>query len=286
MHADRPSTTASLVAFLRAVAHDGATTVPHFEDPVARQLLPAGWGMAASAVGTAVRAVPPLRQLGWLASMGMLDLIPVRTRVIDQAWKAAQARGVAQLVILGAGLDGRAWRLPQLEACTVFEVDHPATQTYKRRRVDGLGHLAQDVRFVGVDFVRDDLPTKLQAAGLCADVPTFFIWEGVTPYLTRSAQAQTLAGMAAVAAPGSGLVVTYTPPSPRRAGFAVLSRCVGWLGEPFVGLMEPHQLAALLAQAGFAADQDQDIKTWARHVGARVMPTGTYITRIAVAWRP
>ena len=103
-----------------------------------------------------------------------------RTVAIDEAVRAAAS---PQVVILGAGLDGRAWRMQELRDVTVFEVDHPDSQRVKRARVSALQQVARDVRFVPVDFTRDRLDDALAAAGHDATRPTTWIWEGVVMYL-------------------------------------------------------------------------------------------------------
>ena len=95
-------------------------------------------------------------------------------------------RVTPQVVILGAGLDGRAWRMGELSESDVFEVDHPASQQDKRARAEGMAPVAQDLRYVPVDFGRDDLDRALASHGHRADVPTTWVWEGVVPYLSRA----------------------------------------------------------------------------------------------------
>jgi methyltransferase (TIGR00027 family) len=104
--------------------------------------------------------------------------------------RAVEAR---QLVILGAGLDARAYRLPELAGVSVFEVDHPATQVAKRQRLAEAGNGDARVVFVGVDFERDALEERLASAGHAPTVATAWIWEGVTPCLDRGAIEATLA---------------------------------------------------------------------------------------------
>ena len=92
-----------------------------------------------------------------MLGFGMVDHVCLRTAAIDAAVVRAVEAGCRQLVILGAGLDGRAWRLNALREVDVYEVDHPDTQAEKRRRVDGLMQAASSVSFVPVDFARDRL---------------------------------------------------------------------------------------------------------------------------------
>ena len=133
-----------------------------------------------------------------------------RTVAIDDAvseWPAAQ------VVILGAGLDGRAWRMPGLASVDVFEVDHPTSQRDKRDRVGELPSLARSLRFVPVDFTGDDLDGALASAGHEPATATTWIWEGVVPYLTPAEVGATALVVGGRSAPGSRLVVNYQAPA-------------------------------------------------------------------------
>ena len=143
--------------------------------------------------GLVARLAPGPAQLATrMLSLGMVDHVSLRTAAIDDSVSASVAAGCEQLVILGAGLDGRAWRLEALRDVEVFEVDHPATQAEKRRRVARLAPRAREVRFVAVDFERQRLADRLAAAGHDATRATCWIWEGVTPYLVAPAIESTL----------------------------------------------------------------------------------------------
>lgn len=126
MKEGRPSQTASLVAFLRALADLGFSSVPGFQDPTARHLLAPPWSTLLRFVERRRHRASPLARQG--ASVGV-DQLALRTVLIDAYLREALARGVRQVVILGAGLDGRAYRIQELSGSAVFEVDHPATQT-------------------------------------------------------------------------------------------------------------------------------------------------------------
>lgn len=231
-----PSLTAIFVAAAR-----GAAGV----DPFAERLVP--------------RAIV---RAGSLASVGLVAHLRLRTRAIDDVVREDAVRGITQLVILGAGLDARAWRLEETKATTVYEVDHPATQAFKRRRLGASTALAREVVFVGVDFEKDDLEERLASAGHDASRPTTWIWEGVTPYLTASAIDGTLAIVARRSAAGSSLSMTYitpvlgdVPPVFRplvRPAFRVL-------GEPLRGIMAIDDATVALTKHGFAPIRDEAI---------------------------
>jgi hypothetical protein len=117
---------------------------------------------------------------------------------------------IGQLVILGAGFDARAYRLPGLDEISVFEVDHPVTQQAKRQALASIvSPQASYVRLVPVDFERDGPGPALRAAGYRDDAPCLFVWEGVTNYLTPAAVDHTLGAVRGLAAVGSLLVFTY-----------------------------------------------------------------------------
>ena len=210
MRERRPSQTASLVALARALADRGFTHVPRFSDPVVASLLSPGWAATFALAERRMKRADPNRRARAIAQ---LDVIPMRVTAIDEELENAVAAGCRQLVVLGAGLDTRAFRLPWLAGVDVYEVDHPATQTYKKRRVQRLRVLAQSLAFVAVNFERDSLGDRLAAAGHRADAPSVWLWEGVVMYLTEGALRGTLAEVARRSTPGSVLLLHYHEPS-------------------------------------------------------------------------
>jgi methyltransferase (TIGR00027 family) len=252
MREGQASRTAVLVCMGRAVGHKSAQ-VPRFSDPTARELLPD------DARGRLDRFDPAVRPRGLRARLydGYLrnqsKLMVARTVAIDDAVREA---GAPQLVILGAGLDGRAWRMDELRDVVVFEVDHPDSQRDKRARVSRLTPASKDIRFVPVDFTRDSLDDALAKAGHDRARPTTWIWEGVVMYLTPGDIEKTLGIVARRSAPGSRLTVTYHAPTPMRwvVGF-VVSR----LGEPLRSVFRPAAMGALLVKHGFAVVRDEGI---------------------------
>lgn len=155
------SQTAVMVAAARAAAHD-RTDVGAFADPTALALLPAD---VRHRVEQYRANVPPDGMRARLQRHlleGRAKLMIPRTVAIDAEIRAAAS---PQLVLLGAGLDGRAWRMPELADTIVFEVDHPDSQRRKRERAAALAPTAREIRFVPVDFTRDRLDEALAAAG-------------------------------------------------------------------------------------------------------------------------
>ena len=142
---------------------------------------------------------------------GFAQAVHVRTRHIDAVFEESLASGVSQVVILGAGLDSRPYRYAtRLAAARVFEVDFPPTQEYKKKRVkEVVGSLPAHVRYVPIDFTKDDLKTVLEAAGYDRTKKTIFVWEGVTFYIPEAAVAATLSFVAGNSGSGSRIVFDY-----------------------------------------------------------------------------
>jgi len=181
-------------------------------------------------------------------------------------------------VILGAGLDGRAWRMPELADVDVYEVDHPASRRDKRDRLGDREPVARSVRFVPVDFTRDRLDTALEAAGHRAGEPTTWVWEGVVPYLSRADVTATVRVVAARSAPGSRFVVEYHVPALApllgRMFARVLSATAGqrslWADEPRRSAWTPAAMAELLTGLGFQLVSDEDLYAVARRIPIEV----------------
>ena len=259
MQPGRESQTAVMVCAARAAAH-GRARVPEFSDPTALTLLPddARRRVEHLLAGRPGQSLRERIQLALIEKRGLF-MVP-RTVVIDSAIRAAAS---AQVVILGAGLDGRAWRMPELAQTTVFEVDHPDSQQRKRARVTSLTRAAREIRFVPVDFTRDRLDDALAAAGHDPALQTTWVWEGVVMYLERSDVEATLRVIEARSKPGSRLVVMYQSPSLVRKTVGLLLSLVG---EPFRSAFTAEDMRSLLAGFGFTVLEDEDLA----RLGARL----------------
>ncbi|NUO54167.1 MAG: class I SAM-dependent methyltransferase [Polyangiaceae bacterium] len=135
----------------------------------------------------------------------------VRTAFIDQRVRRAlsPAWGMKQIVILGAGLDTRAARL-SFPGVRFFEVDHPESQAHKRRRIEAAsGYPVQSASYVPCDFEKQDFLDQLVRSGFREVEPAFFVWEGVTPYLTEAAVRSTLRRVATGTSPSSVVVFDH-----------------------------------------------------------------------------
>ncbi|WP_199573460.1 class I SAM-dependent methyltransferase [Streptomyces murinus] len=283
------SRTAVLVCQGRAVA-DGRTAVGRFADPVAVRLLRAEERTRVDEVRAGTPPQGWQERTAYESVRACAEVVGPRTVAIDEALRA---HPTGQLVILGAGLDTRAWRLPELAGTDVWEVDHPASQRDKRARLAEAGPelptTARSVRFTPVDFAVDDLGAALDAAGHDPAAPTTWLWEGVVPYLTRDQVRATLTALTARTAPGSTLVVNYQTPSPKATVGRLLARLLGnsvTAGEPWLSLWKPERMAALLTEYGLHITSDDDLRTLARSLGTPARNrTSLDSGRVAVAER-
>jgi methyltransferase (TIGR00027 family) len=282
------SRTAVLVCQGRAVAH-GRMGVGRFDDPTALALLRDG---ERTRVERARSGVPP-KALSQRLDVELLtrpaESMTARTVAIDDAVRAGAH---PQVVILGAGLDGRAWRMPELSGVDVFEVDRPASQQDKRERATALDPAAGSLRFVPVDLTRAALGPALAAAGHQESLPTTWVLEGVIPYLTETDAAATVAAVAARSAPRSRLVVSYQTGSPRaalgrllaRASLRLTGREDPMAHEPRRSSWTPESLQAVLAGAGLQVIDDTGLVALAGELSVPTRQVGT--SRVAVAAAP
>jgi methyltransferase (TIGR00027 family) len=254
--AERASRTAHFVALGRALADAGLSHVPGFHDPTARVFLNEKGKRSLAKTEHAARNA----KSGTALQMArvMADLIALRTTAIDTAVREAIAGGASQLVILGAGYDGRAWRMPELASVRIFEIDHPTTQGEKRTHLAELPVPPGTVEFVSMDFERESLDAVLDAAGHDSITTTCWIWEGVVMYLTRNAMRLTLAGIAGRSAPGSTLIVNYHTMH-RRFIARLIFRL---MGEPQISVWTRSEMAADLRSVGFVVREDSGMADW------------------------
>jgi methyltransferase (TIGR00027 family) len=248
MRAGQPSQTARGAAAYRAI-HQTFEGGVIFADPFAVRIV----DEEARATLDEVAADPALRP--------MRLFIAARSRFSEDALAHCVARGVRQVVVLGAGLDTFSLRNPFAEqGVRVFEVDHPATQAWKRERLAQAGlALPASLTFAPVDFERENLAEGLTKAGFDRTRPAFFQWLGVVPYLTREAVSATLDVIAGISA--SAVVFDYTEPfenhSPeRRANLMATAERAAARGEPWLSFFNPTELAALLRDKGFTDIED------------------------------
>jgi methyltransferase (TIGR00027 family) len=259
MRVGRTSFTASAVSAARGIAGVDPIAASLADGPLAALIRLASW--------------PGVRRVVNTAALGLVDHAELRTLALDAVVRDAVAGGARQLVVLGAGLDARAWRMPELGDATVFEVDHPSTQAYKRPRIAARRATARDVRFIAIDFERDRLDDVLARAGHDATAATAWLWEGVTPYIARDATRSTLAAVARRSAAGSRVAVTYATPAASPTGPTVVGLAkLGFraIGEPLRGLIAEPDMRRELGDVGFRVIDDTSATDWAaRHGGSR-----------------
>jgi methyltransferase (TIGR00027 family) len=249
MTGEAPSLTAQRVAMRRA-AHQLFDDPPVFEDPLAMAIL--GEEPAARLKSG------PDRETG--GSRHIRAFMAARSRYAEDELTAAIARGATQYVVLGAGLDTYAYRNvhPRLR---VFEVDHPATQAWKRKQLDEAGiAIPSSLTFVPTDFEEQSLGSVLESSGFQAGEISFFAWLGVTPYLTAEAAMATLAFIGSLPT-GSGVVFDYAVErssldSVEQMAMDALASRVARAGEPFRLFLDPRALNRMLRAAGFHEIED------------------------------
>jgi len=180
-----------------------------------------------------------------------------RARFAEDALEKAVGRGLRQYVILGAGMDTFAFRCPQmLHGLQVFEVDHPATQAFKRHRIAELGwEIPPELHFVSLDFTKEGLDKILMCPPYDPGALTFFSWLGVTYYLSRDEVFSTLSAVARISPRGSMIVFDYFDPSVHSTGKAAermkaIKDTLESLGEPVKEGLDPTILEAELAGIG------------------------------------
>ena len=211
------------------------------------------------------RVVSAMEGFSQEAADALILLTVVRQRVLADRLSSAHERGVRQLVILGAGLDTTGFGLPEWGGqWRVFEVDHPATQEWKRKRIaDVCWEVPPNLVFAPCDFEQDDLLSALAVVGFERQLPVVVSLFGVIIYLTADATKAMLTELATLA-PGSEVTLTYESP-PDGADPVVqetydkVSPVVDATGESFVGYYHKSEMEALVCAAGFRDAVDHPI---------------------------
>lgn len=277
-----PSRTAYRVALQRA-AHQLLDSPKVLDDQLAVRLV----SEAAEEIRTG------RGRLGSRLGKGLRAFLVARSRFAEEMLAQAIVNGVEQYLILGAGLDTSPYRgIAAKTGIRVFEVDHPATQAWKKEKLLKAGIAIPDyVRHVPVDFEKQNLTAELASAGFLATQKTFASWLGVVPYLTREAASNTLRFLASFP-PASGVVFDYAVTISslswlERIAVKALARRVARAGEPFRLYFEPQELEQFLQGHGFtrieqlASPQINDRYFNSRDDGLRVMGNAG---RIVAAW--
>jgi methyltransferase (TIGR00027 family) len=260
MREGQPSRTAAQNALFRALESRRPASGRVADDPLAVRFLTPEFRVLAglARIPAARRLLEGFIDRRWPCVRGG---VVARTRLIDEK-VAAELPRVRQAVILGAGFDSRAYRLPAMRRVRVFEVDHPATQAAKRRVVRrAAGEPSDRIRFVPVVFGTDDPAGRLAASGFEPGAPTLVLWEGVTNYLGPEAVDATFRFLARAVGPGSPVLFTYVDRgiidgTARFEGAQTTLRAVRRVGEPFTFGLNPPEVAGYLAERGFGLEWD------------------------------
>lgn len=244
MEPGQPSGTAMSAAQARAV-HQVADSPCVFPDPLALRIIGAD------------PADPPESRMPAPVRLFMA----LRHRLAEDALAAAVTDAkTRQLVILGAGLDTFAYRNPH-PGLRIFEVDHPDTQAWKRKRLADAGiPVPETVTYCPIDFGEQTLDAGLAESGFDPAAPSFFVWLGVIPYLTRDTVRGTLGFVAGLSA-HSEIVFDYNqPPSAlpaeRRPALTAMAEAMAERGEPWRSYFTPEEIARELTGTGFDAVED------------------------------
>ncbi|MGE2722172.1 class I SAM-dependent methyltransferase [Mycolicibacterium celeriflavum] len=253
MENNGPSRTALVTAYARAY-HQIADRPTIFADTLAASLL----GTTANEL--AELSARPNDDLGAVVSDRARRLFfAARARFAEDSIARAVDSGTRQVVVLGAGLDTFGYRNPHPDV-RVFEIDHPATQAWKRDRLS-LADIdyPETLTFVPVDFEKQDLATELDAAGFTRTGPAIFVWLGVVFYLTPSAARATLEYIAGQTPPVE-VVFDYLQPADTdedRAHLQARAERLARAGEPFVSYLAPGEVIRNLRELGFTDIEDR-----------------------------
>ena len=250
----RPSKTAEIVAAARAV-HHRYDRPALLDDPFAIQLCGPFW--------RTVAGTPPLKwfvmNVALRRQVSILHFLVIRAAYGEQQLELALERGVRQYVIIGAGYDSFAMRRKDLaDGLTVYELDMPATQNEKRRRMKQAGIPEPEmVRYVSADLNEETIDQALARSGFDAGRPAFFSWFGVTCYLPDDTVIETLDLVAKRSAPGSSISFDYVcdlddVPAEFRQLRIDLAKFVARRGEPWISFMSPSRVESQLMDRGFS----------------------------------
>lgn len=255
---------AEVSAAYRAAESDRPENERVCYDPIAQYFL----GFPFTVVG---RSPPPIKKaLTKIAfrraerlTPGNPGYIVARTRYIDDYLRTCIREGIEQLVILGAGYDSRAYRFEELKGkVKVFEVDHPATQKVKMRKVEkAFGSLPDHVVYVGIDFDKQKLDERMFQSGYDQNLKTLFIWEGVTMLITAEGVDATLGFVARSSGEGSSIIFDYILKSVVD-GTCEFEEGEKWrrtcesIGEPYTFGIEEGAIGEFLSERGFHLAKD------------------------------
>jgi methyltransferase (TIGR00027 family) len=255
MKQKQSSTTAQGMALVRAIEAARPEAVRICNDPIARALVPTfAYTLSKWFIDSGLYAK---------MSRGAIEFITARERYIDDFLSACLGEGIEQVVLLGAGFDTRAYRIPGIEKTRVFEIDHPTTQAQKIKRLKKVFRtLPARVAYLGVDLNTQTLEEAFHGSGYSEQAQTLFIWQGVTVYLTQAGVDNTLAFLAQHAAPGSAVIFDYfyreTLDDTSRPEVKSMLRAAKVTGEKYLFGIGKGKLEEFLTQRGFTDVHNAD----------------------------
>jgi methyltransferase (TIGR00027 family) len=254
MKHEQMSSTAEATAAMRA-AHLLYHQPVVFNDPYALQL-----------TSPALRQICQNRFFGWLLNRKFISdgLRPITAQIVSRAKYAeekleqAVSKGITQYVIISAGLDSFGLRRPDFSTgLQIFEIDHPATQRIKQKRlIEISGASPERVEFLAVDLEKRTIVEALSASSFLKDKRAFFSWLGTVPYLSVEAIFNVLRGLASYAAPGSEIVFDYSIPTDmwaleERKALVRILRIIERRGEALQSFFEPDVFPDDVSHLGY-----------------------------------
>jgi methyltransferase (TIGR00027 family) len=281
----QPSGTAAGVAMLRSIESEKPEGERICYDPYARFMENKGIGAYLSKL---------IIQSGLYDRMspGAMSFVAGRERYIDDYLIAGLREGLDQVVLLGAGFDTRAYRIPGIEKTHVFEIDQPATQEAKLARLKKvINPLPRHVTFIPVDFNTQTLGGQLLANGYDERGKTLFIWQGVTYFLTVQGVDGTLAFIADHSGAGSSVIFDYfyneTLRDTTRTDLKMMRRAARMTGEEYLFGIDEGKVETFLTERGFCDVQSvtiADLKPvyFTGPNASRTMPSGLAIASARV----
>jgi methyltransferase (TIGR00027 family) len=281
MKQKQSSTTAEGIALVRAIEASRPVDERICYDPYARSLINGiKFTLSKLVIDSGIHA---------RFSPGAIEFIIARERYIDDFLNACLSEGLDQVVILGAGFDTRAFRISGIEKTRVFEIDHPATQDVKIKRLkEVIAPLPGHVSFIPVDFNTQTLADRLFASGYNEHGKTLFIWQGVTVYLTPEGVDSTLAFIANHSGPGSAVIIDYFyNETLRDMKMKATRRITRAIGERLIFGIGEGRIESFLTQRGFRDVQNTDTEDLKRLYftgpnAGRVISTGAAIAMARV----
>ncbi|MBL4952008.1 class I SAM-dependent methyltransferase [Neobacillus sp. YIM B02564] len=266
MEKNKGSLTALVSCFARGY-HTSKSQKPIFQDPVAnsllldeeKQLIAANWANAIHFFDQERGETLPTfaEKLEWVMNNQTIPQLVSRSRYAEDGLMQAINRGVRQYVILGAGLDTFAFRQENLpHDFTIFEVDHPATQAFKRNRLNELGmDIPANLKFVPVDFTTDSFVAELKKAGYDEQKQSYFSLLGVVMYLGKRDFLRLLSAVSNLAVAGSSFVFDYLDHSAFDEKTAArkmtqMRQITASTGEPIITSFDSFELDQELQDCG------------------------------------